>query len=354
MNNRVLEHHSATLNDLDLQRRARLLRALASGFGGLTLLSVIALVFSPRLPIATSATVSLIAAGLAYWLAPRRIDLGTWILIGGFTMSLLVHMLNPSNRTVAALSAVLPFLTLHVLTVGMLVGTRALWVTTVLIIVITWTIIVTNLERHMWGVAVGMNLLTLGVAGLTWLFIQGVAEVQNLLKDRNIELEQAAREREHLMTELEARAHEAEGQRAEALHLLEDLRRSQEATTLLQSTVQQLTTPALVVGPQVLAIPLIGTFDRDRALQLQQMALQSIERMHAHTLILDVTGLTHVDTAVARTFIETAQAAQLLGARCILAGVQPAVAETLVQLGVTLPDLRPAADLQSALALTLR
>lgn len=131
-------------------------------------------------------------------------------------------------------------------------------------------------------------------------------------------------------------------------HTLADLQAARE-------TVRELSVPVLPVLPQVLAVPLIGSLDQERAETLMSNTLEALKHEHARYIIFDITGVPVVDTHVARVLMHTADAIKLMGAQVLLAGVQPDVAQTMVSLGldlsafVTQPDLRTAiAFLQQA------
>jgi anti-anti-sigma factor len=118
--------------------------------------------------------------------------------------------------------------------------------------------------------------------------------------------------------------------------------------TLLQ-TLHAVSTPVIPVVAGVLAMPLIGQFDAERAQHARQELLARIERERAHTVLLDVTGVPLIDTAAAQALLQTVAASRLLGAEVLLVGVTPEVAQTLVALGIDLAGLRTAIDLQSAI-----
>jgi rsbT co-antagonist protein RsbR len=101
-------------------------------------------------------------------------------------------------------------------------------------------------------------------------------------------------------------------------------------------------------------MPLIGSLDSARAQQVMDTLLEGVARLHARVAILDITGVQVVDTQVANALIGTARAVRLLGAQVVLTGISPAMAQTLVQLGVELNDIRTLGSLQSGIAYALR
>ncbi|NNJ13235.1 STAS domain-containing protein [Chloroflexales bacterium ZM16-3] len=122
-----------------------------------------------------------------------------------------------------------------------------------------------------------------------------------------------------------------------------------EAQERMNALITDLSLPMIPITHDTLVVPLVGALDSARASLLLQRVLAKIEAQQARTLILDVTGLPIIDTHVARVLLTTAQAARLLGARSILVGIRPEVAQALVSLGVDLPDLHAHATLEQAL-----
>jgi rsbT co-antagonist protein RsbR len=140
-------------------------------------------------------------------------------------------------------------------------------------------------------------------------------------------------------------------QRNEALHfsrLQEAVIRAQEAT------LAELSTPLLAISDKVLVMPLIGIIDTRRAQQVIETLLSGVTERRAAYVILDITGVSVVDSHVANALMSAAQAVRLLGARVILTGIRPEVAQTLVGLGVDLSSIMTKASLQSGIAATLR
>jgi anti-anti-sigma factor len=144
--------------------------------------------------------------------------------------------------------------------------------------------------------------------------------------------------------QLEQKVEERTRELAQAMAEAERLNAEQQA---LLRTLRAVSTPVIPVLHGVLAMPLIGQFDTERARQATREVLARIERDRARTIILDVTGMPIVDTAVARALLETIHAARLLGAEVVLVGVTPEVAQTMVTLGIDLGDVRTALDVQS-------
>lgn len=113
----------------------------------------------------------------------------------------------------------------------------------------------------------------------------------------------------------------------------------------------ELSLPVLRVAEGVILIPLIGTIDAERSEQLMVCALAGISEHRARALVLDITGVSSVDTFVARQLLQIFQALALLGAHAILTGVSPVTAQTLVALGIDFESVRTVSTLSRGIAL---
>lgn len=100
-----------------------------------------------------------------------------------------------------------------------------------------------------------------------------------------------------------------------------------------QAVIQELSTPLMPLAPGVLVMPLLGMIDTTRALQMMETLLEGVATHQAHTVLLDVTGLSCIDTQLASTLVRSAQAATLLGAQVLVTGINPQIAQSLVSLG---------------------
>lgn len=131
------------------------------------------------------------------------------------------------------------------------------------------------------------------------------------------------------------------------------LRKSQMQEALIQAQAQALaerSTPCIPISDDVLAMPLIGTIDTHRLLQIMETLLHEISACRARIAIVDITGVAMVDTQVAHGLLQVAHAAQLLGARVVLTGIRPEVAQALVGLGVNLHNIITRSTLQEGIA----
>jgi rsbT co-antagonist protein RsbR len=121
-----------------------------------------------------------------------------------------------------------------------------------------------------------------------------------------------------------------------------------------QQELLELSTPVVVLWEGVLALPLIGTLDSARTQVVMESLLQKIVETGASIAIIDITGVPTVDTLVAQHLLKTVSAARLMGADCIISGIRPQIAQTIVHLGVNLADVITKSTLADAFAVALR
>lgn len=131
------------------------------------------------------------------------------------------------------------------------------------------------------------------------------------------------------------------------------LEAANEQQARLLDTVRELSTPVMPVHEGILVLPLVGTIDTSRSTQLMETLLHAIQKASASVVIIDVTGVAIIDTRVAEHLLQSARAAALLGASCILVGISPVVAQTLVDLGMDLGGITTRNDLQAGIAHSL-
>jgi len=128
---------------------------------------------------------------------------------------------------------------------------------------------------------------------------------------------------------------------------------AKETLAIQRDQLTELSTPVIKLWDGVLAIPLIGTLDSMRSQVATESLLQSIMTHQAKVAILDITGVPTVDTMVAQHLLKTAMAARLMGAECVISGIRPQIANTMVQLGIDLGEVATRARLADALAYAL-
>ncbi len=128
------------------------------------------------------------------------------------------------------------------------------------------------------------------------------------------------------------------------------LQESYDRQARLIETVRELSSPAIPVHDGIIVMPLVGHIDTARSTQIMETLLSTVVRDAARVVIIDITGVPMVDTGVANHLIQVTRAAALLGARCIVVGITPEVAQTIVQLGIDLGNLITRSNLQSGIA----
>ena len=121
-----------------------------------------------------------------------------------------------------------------------------------------------------------------------------------------------------------------------------------------QEEMLELSTPVVQLWQGVLALPLIGTLDSARTQVVMENLLQTVVDTGASIAIIDITGVPTVDTLVAQHLLKTVAAARLMGADCIISGIRPQIAQTIVHLGVELGDVTTKATLADAFAIALK
>jgi len=121
-----------------------------------------------------------------------------------------------------------------------------------------------------------------------------------------------------------------------------------------QEEMMELSTPVVTLWDGILALPLIGTLDSARTQVVMESLLTAIVETNSQVAIIDITGVPTVDTLVAQHLIKTITAARLMGADCYLSGIRPAIAQTIVHLGIDLVDVQTKAKLSDAFALALK
>jgi rsbT co-antagonist protein RsbR len=120
-----------------------------------------------------------------------------------------------------------------------------------------------------------------------------------------------------------------------------------------QQDMLELSTPVVQLWEGILALPLIGTLDSNRTQVVMESLLSKIVQTGASTAIIDITGVPVVDTLVAQHLLQTVAAARLMGADCVISGIRPQIAQTIVHLGVALGDVVTKASLADAFAYAL-
>lgn len=175
------------------------------------------------------------------------------------------------------------------------------------------------------------------VAVLSFLAAQGYARLVQSLLGRTGELEQSR-------VGLEDRVRERTREMREAL---EQVQRS-------SATIREMSVPVLPVASGVLALPLVGAIDRERAQLIRDDLLAAVHRQRARAVLLDVTGVASIDTYVASVLMDLIRSVRLLGAETILVGIRAENAQAMAGLGLDFRSVATRRDLQSGLEHVLR
>jgi rsbT co-antagonist protein RsbR len=131
-------------------------------------------------------------------------------------------------------------------------------------------------------------------------------------------------------------------------------KRREEVITRQQQELLELSTPVVQLWRGILALPLIGVLDSARTQVVMENLLQKIVETNSEIAIIDITGVPTVDTLVAQHLLKTVAAARLMGADCIISGIRPQIAQTIVHLGIDLTNVLTKASLADAFALALQ
>jgi rsbT co-antagonist protein RsbR len=132
------------------------------------------------------------------------------------------------------------------------------------------------------------------------------------------------------------------------------LKTREETIQRQQEEMLELSTPVVKLWEGILALPLIGTLDSARTQVVMESLLEAIVQTNSKVAIIDITGVPTVDTVVAQHLLKTVTAARLMGADCIISGVRPQIAQTIVHLGINLMDVTTKATLADAFVIALQ
>jgi anti-anti-sigma regulatory factor len=135
---------------------------------------------------------------------------------------------------------------------------------------------------------------------------------------------------------------------------LAEQQRQEEVIDQQMAALAELSTPLLTISDTTVVMPLVGGVDSRRVAQIMDTLLNGVSPSGASIVILDITGVSIVDTQVADAFIRASQAVNLLGAQVVLTGIRPEVAQTLIQLGVDLRSIITRGTLQDGISYALR
>ena len=115
-------------------------------------------------------------------------------------------------------------------------------------------------------------------------------------------------------------------------------------------SLMQLSTPVSMLWDDILMLPIVGIVDSKRAQEIMDAMLMKISTSTARVMILDISGVSVIDTAVANHFIKMTKATSLMGCKCVISGISPMIAQTIVSLGIDLAEINTRSTLKDALA----
>ncbi len=139
------------------------------------------------------------------------------------------------------------------------------------------------------------------------------------------------------------------------LYTVEQYQKTRESIIARQQReLLELSTPVVQLWPGIISLPLIGTLDSERTQMVMENLLQKISDTNSQIAIIDITGVSTVDTLVAQHLLKTVSAARLMGAECYISGISSEIAQTMVHLGVQLGDIVTKSSLADAFALAMR
>lgn len=133
----------------------------------------------------------------------------------------------------------------------------------------------------------------------------------------------------------------------------EQLRATIEEQERLIQTIRDMSTPVVPIYDEIIVLPLVGAIDSQRSAQIMEALLSGIQHYAAEIAIIDITGVSVVDTSVANHLIQTTRAASLLGAHCVLVGISAEVAQAIVHLGIDLSTMVTRSNLQAGIEYAL-
>ena len=152
---------------------------------------------------------------------------------------------------------------------------------------------------------------------------------------------------------LQERADELERLNQNLRAEMDERKRAENIISRQSREILEIATPVLQVWEGIVAAPLIGTLDSLRTQQLMEQLLQRIVETNSLVALIDVTGVPAIDTLTAQHLIETISAVRLLGAQVVLTGIRPAIAQTLVHLGIDLSNVNTCSSLSTGLGYAL-
>lgn len=341
--------------DEDLRRRGRNVIVVALGLSLLALILIVLWIFQGEYPSLVASVPALVLFGASIAQARRGMIAPAALLMIGVLILAVLGIMLANN----ALSDTPYFLLIPVSIAGLVLSARQVWpvfAACVLGLGGVAALIARGSQLEYQDVQVLQDSAAL-LAIITLISFLGARSTSRALRAGQLAREQAeaaAAERDRAAAALELRVAERTSELAGTLAAQQaqaaELQASLDRQRMLNELLNALALPIIPVRDDVLVAPLVGNLDAARAQKLIGQVLVEIERRRARAIILDLTGVSMVDTHLAQTLIRTAEATRLLGAKSVLVGIRPEVAQTLVSLGADLASFYTAATLQEGLA----
>jgi rsbT co-antagonist protein RsbR len=341
--------------NLDTQRRGRTVVTVALS---LLIINVAALPFIALRPDPLTALLALVFGvvvilGSILLARSGRVQIAGWTLIVLVAVAILLPIILRGGASTLIFYMVLP-----ILIAGVVLRPWQIW----LVLFIVVGLLAVSAALLPMAIVSESASITLYTDAFLVLFIvamissvsaQSVQSAFTAVLDARRQAELAAQQLEAANNGLEQQVATRTTELRSALTEMEE--RDQERQRLLEEiaqqnfTIREMSVPILPVTHDTLVMPLIGALDSKRLADIQGQALNTVARLRARTLLIDVTGVPVIDTHVARALLSTIEATQLLGAETKLIGVRPEVAQSIVALGIDLHNVKTAANLESAL-----
>jgi rsbT co-antagonist protein RsbR len=316
--------------DPHVRRRGRSLAIIVLTMIALSFLLVpLVVVGGMQLSGVLSVGVSLLIYSLALFLAHRgQVTLGGWIAAMCVTVGVTGSTFGDAAIVPALTYSGMVFLAFSVLIVSLVMPAARIWWALLINLAALTAAVALNQHAPLTdpGVVVVVMLSVILLIGVACLAYLGILVTEQALHTAEVNGQQATEALAH--AEMQARTLEVQ-----AAALAEAEQRQRELVATLE-------TPTVAIADGVLLAPIIGTIDSVRAQQITARILHDISAQRVNLLIIDIAGVTLVDTAVAKALIETIQAVRLLGCAVVLTGITTGVATTLTQLGIALEGIQ--------------
>ena len=318
--------------------RSIFLRYTAGVLGVFTMLALISTLSTPSSSslVILAEVILLIICGISIWLASiHRPFAGGFLLSFWLVICIAVTVDQAStNMDSAQQAAVMAAYVLPIMIAGMIAGGLAAFSMSgiaVLAIIFNNTVLADGFTR-----STTTTLLIISVLGsLSWFLFRNLDRlITEITSSENSAL---------------AAQHLAEQQTSALQTKTSELEESFERQQALLETIRVLQTPAIHIEAGVLLVPLVGHLDTHRIGDVTSSVLDELQRSSAKWLIIDITGISIVDTDVVQKLVNLAQSARLMGVTVILTGIKPAFARTLVDLGVKLENMLSFGNLEAGL-----